>query len=134
MLTRFTGNVKLKGIVVIGGEDDTHPSAMKLYKNRPHMTFDETSLQADQEFEMQPDRTGEIDYNVKVAKFNSVYHLSILFPRNFGAESTKVFYIGLRGEFMQAQRDAIVITAYEARANPADHKTSLLDGAQHQIR
>jgi hypothetical protein len=28
--SRFTGNVKLKGIVVIGGEMDSHPSKMKL--------------------------------------------------------------------------------------------------------
>ena len=28
---RFTGSVKLKGIIVIGGEEDTHPSVMKLY-------------------------------------------------------------------------------------------------------
>jgi hypothetical protein len=27
---RFTGNVKLKGVVVIGGEMDSHPSSMKL--------------------------------------------------------------------------------------------------------
>lgn len=26
----FTGNVKLKGIVIIGGEGDTHPSKMRL--------------------------------------------------------------------------------------------------------
>ena len=28
---RFTGSIKLKGIIVIGGEEDTHPSVMKLY-------------------------------------------------------------------------------------------------------
>ena len=28
---RFTGSVKLKGIIIIGGEEDTHPSVMKLY-------------------------------------------------------------------------------------------------------
>ena len=27
----FTGQVKLKGIMVIGGEDDSHPSEVKLY-------------------------------------------------------------------------------------------------------
>ena len=27
---RFTGNVKLKGIIVIGGEEDMHPAKMKL--------------------------------------------------------------------------------------------------------
>jgi len=28
---RFTGSVKLKGIIVIGGEEDSHPAVMKLY-------------------------------------------------------------------------------------------------------
>ena len=28
---RFTGSVKLKGVIVIGGEEETHPSVMKLY-------------------------------------------------------------------------------------------------------
>lgn len=27
----FTGNVKLKGIVIIGADDDSHPSKVKLY-------------------------------------------------------------------------------------------------------
>ena len=27
---RFTGSVKLKGIIVIGGEEDTHPDKMRL--------------------------------------------------------------------------------------------------------
>jgi len=35
------------------------------------------------------------------ARFNSVHHLSILFPTNFGAETTKVYYIGLRGDYME---------------------------------
>lgn len=26
----FTGSVKLKGVIIIGGEDDTHPSEMRL--------------------------------------------------------------------------------------------------------
>ena len=36
----FTGNVKLKGLIVMGGEDGTHPAKVRLFKNRPHMTFD----------------------------------------------------------------------------------------------
>lgn len=27
----FTGNVKLKGIIIIGADDDSHPSKVKLY-------------------------------------------------------------------------------------------------------
>jgi PITH domain len=37
----------------------------------------------------------------RAARFNSVNHLTIFFPQNFGAESTKIYYIGLRGDFMQ---------------------------------
>jgi hypothetical protein len=130
----FTGSVKLKGVIVIGGEEDTHPSVMKLYKNRPEMTFDDSSSEADQEFEMQPDSVGTLEYVTKAARFNSVHHLSILFPRNFGAETTKIYYIGLRGDFTQAHRQEILVTTYEARANPADHKTSLFDTIPHEVQ
>lgn len=129
----FTGNVKLKGVIIIGGEDDTHPSFMKLYKNRPHMTFDDTSMAADQEFELQRDYAGLLEYVTKPVKFSSTYHISIHFPRNFGDEKTKVYYIGLRGDFTQAQRHGVTICNYEARANPADHKTETQEDVRHMI-
>uniref|UniRef100_A0A1B0CV69 PITH domain-containing protein n=1 Tax=Lutzomyia longipalpis TaxID=7200 RepID=A0A1B0CV69_LUTLO len=40
----FTGNVKLKGIIVMGADDETHPNKLRLFKNRPKMTFDQTSV------------------------------------------------------------------------------------------
>nr|CAD7196894.1 unnamed protein product [Timema douglasi]CAD7571577.1 unnamed protein product [Timema californicum] len=61
----FTGNVKLKGVVVIGGESDTHPSRLRLFKNRPHMTFDDVNANPEQEFELHPDTTGSLEYPVK---------------------------------------------------------------------
>ena len=30
----FSGNVKLKGIIVIGGDGETHPNKMRLFVNR----------------------------------------------------------------------------------------------------
>lgn len=35
----------------------------------------------------------------RIVKFSSVYNLTLHFPKNFGAEKTKIYYIGLRGEF-----------------------------------
>ncbi|UYV68804.1 PITHD1, partial [Cordylochernes scorpioides] len=98
---RFTGTVKLKGLIIIGGEEDTHPSRMKLFKNRPKLTFDDAQGCCDQEFELHPDNTGTLEYNTKVTKFTGVSHLSIYFPQNYGADTTKVYYIGMRGEFAQ---------------------------------
>eukprot|EP00112_Aurelia_sp_Birch-Aquarium-sp1_P019191 Seg470.4 transcript_id=Seg470.4/GoldUCD/mRNA.D3Y31 product="PITH domain-containing protein GA19395" protein_id=Seg470.4/GoldUCD/D3Y31 len=95
----FTGNVKLKGIIVIGGEGGMHPSTMKLYKNHPKMSFDDTGQKCDQEFDLNHDYKGDLEYNTKVARFSNVEHLSIYFPDNFGNDSTRVYYIGLKGEF-----------------------------------
>lgn len=129
----FTGSVKLKGIIVIGGEEDAHPSRMHLFKNRPGMTFDDTGLDPEQEFELHPDPEGVLEYNTKVARFNNVNHLSLHFPASFGADSTKVYYIGLKGDFTQVNRQEIVICNYEAAANPADHKAEAVDSTTHMI-
>ncbi|XP_069684228.1 PITH domain-containing protein GA19395 [Periplaneta americana] len=130
----FTGNVKLKGIVVIGGEMDSHPSKMKLYKNRPHMSFDDVGVPADQEFDLHPDNAGTLEYSTKVVKFSSVHHLSVYFPRNFGNETTKIYYIGLRGEFSEAHRHGVTICTYEARPNVADHKADTFDTVGHEVQ
>ena len=129
----FTGNVKLKSIAILGGEDDFHPKTMKLYKNIPHMTFDVTEKEPQQEWVLPRDYNDVIKLPVKVQKFSSVNHLSIFFKDNYGEETTKVYYIGLAGEFSEAQRNPIVLTNYELSANPADHKNKLFDSAGHMI-
>ncbi|XP_064604629.1 PITH domain-containing protein 1-like [Liolophura sinensis] len=130
----FTGNVKLKGLILIGGEADTHPSKVRLFKNRPNMNFDDTGCEAEQEFMLNPDPEGEVEYTTKIARFSGVHHLSLHFPSNFGADSTKIYYIGLRGDYTEARRQEVTICTYEARANPADHKTNLLDSVNHAIQ
>ncbi|UYV68802.1 PITHD1 [Cordylochernes scorpioides] len=67
----FTGTVKLKGLIIIGGEEDTHPSRMKLFKNRPKLTFDDAQGCCDQEFELHPDNTGTLEYNTKLVVLSS---------------------------------------------------------------
>ena len=118
----FTGSVKLKGVILIGGEDDTHPSEMRLYKNRPAMSFDDAAAEADQTFDLQPDHEGKLEYHTKVARFSNVEHLSVYITKNFGADTTKVYYIGLKGDFMQAHKHGVTICTYEAKPNPADHQ------------
>lgn len=61
----FTGNIKLKGLIVIGANDDSHPNKVRLFKNRPNMTFDQTGVQADQEFELTKDPEGVVEYSTK---------------------------------------------------------------------
>jgi hypothetical protein len=130
----FTGNIKLKGLIVIGGEGGSHPASVKLFKNRPFMTFDDTSVEADQELQLAHDTDGTVEYNVKIVKFSSVNHLSLHFPKNYGEDSTKIYYIGFKGEFTAAQRDAILLTSYETTPNPADHKAEIPGGVFREIQ
>ena len=57
----FTGNVKLKSIIVLGGNEDSHPARVHLFKNRPFMNFDDTSAEADMEIELQKDADGTVE-------------------------------------------------------------------------
>merc|ERR1712179_71482 len=111
-----------KGLIVGGEDDDSFPDKVRIYKNRPNMTFDDTGAAADQEFNLVRDTTCSLEYKVKVVTFSSVHHLTLHFPSNFGDESTKIYYIGLAGEFTQATRVGVVNAVYEARAIPGDHK------------
>jgi len=124
----FTGDVKLKGLIVIGGEDDTHPDKVRLFKNRENMSFDDAGAAADQEFSLVRDTDGSVQYKTKVVTFSSVHHLTLHFPTNFGADNTKIYYIGLAGEFTQVTRVGVVNAVYEARAIPGDHKQKEEDG------
>ncbi len=63
-----------------------------------------------------------------MVSFSSVSHLSIHFPSNLGNEDeTRVYYIGLRGEFFEAQRTGVVNAVYEARPMMDDHKQDIKD-------
>jgi hypothetical protein len=130
----FTGNVKLKGIIVIGEDSDTHPSRIRLFKNRPSMTFDDVTAAADQEFQLHVDNLGTLEYATKIVTFNNVHHLTLHFPSNFGAESTRIYYIGLRGEYSEAHHHGVTICTYEAKPNISDHKNLLKDNVSHQIQ
>ncbi|CAG9771765.1 unnamed protein product [Ceutorhynchus assimilis] len=125
----FTGNVKLKGIIIIGDSSESHPSKMRLYKNRESMTFDDVSSTADQEFHLQKDTEGVLE----VVTFNNVNHLSIHFPTNFGDEHTTIYYIGLRGEYFEAHRHGVTICNYELRPNMSDHKNPLDEAVNSHI-
>ncbi|XP_015438675.1 PREDICTED: PITH domain-containing protein GA19395 [Dufourea novaeangliae] len=116
----FTGNVKLKGLIVIGGEDEVHPDKVKLYKNRPRMTFDNATV-PDQEFELCADNNGIHEYAPKVVKFSSVNHLSLYFTGREGQDKIKIYYIGLKGEWSPGHQHGVTICSYELLPQMNDH-------------
>ncbi len=61
----FTGSVKLKGVVLIGGEDEYHPKELRLFKNRPPLGFDDLRGEPDQSIQLSRDTAGTLEYPVK---------------------------------------------------------------------
>ena len=130
----FTGNIKLKSFIVVGGDDNDHPINVKLFKNQPGMNFDDCkNKKCDQEFQIAYDPTGVLQYNVKTTKFNGVHHLTMFFTDSGDQECTKIFYIGLRGDWEKMNREEIAICNYELAANPADHKSKLYQANSSNI-
>lgn len=71
------------------------------------MSFEDAGKEADQEFLIKQDPNAQIDYAVKASKFSNITHLSLYFPTNFGGDKTRIYYIGLRGEYVADIRQQV---------------------------
>lgn len=129
----FTGHVKVMGIVIAGDMDDSHPSSLKIFKDRPSMSFEDTLVPPEQEFSIKQDSEGRIDYALKASKFSNLTHLSLYFPTNFGGEKTRIYYVGLRGEYQSDVRQQVTIATYEARPMLKDHETKTMDDVRRDV-
>ncbi|XP_011690667.1 PREDICTED: PITH domain-containing protein CG6153 [Wasmannia auropunctata] len=122
----FTGDVKLKGLIVIADEE-SFPKTVKLYKNRPHMLFEHVGAVPEQEFELTTDSCGIHEYPIRTVKFSSMQHLSLYFTGNGNSDEIKIYYIGLKGEWTPAHKHGVTICTYEARPLISDHPTDFND-------
>ncbi|KAL5728895.1 hypothetical protein ACHQM5_001922 [Ranunculus cassubicifolius] len=126
----FTSDVKIKSISVVGGSDGTSPAKMRAFINREGIDFsDAQSMQPVQEWELAENLQGVLEYQTRYSKFQGVGNLTLHFPDNFGADTTKILYIGLKGEATQMKRDVVATIVYELMPNPSDHKTKADAGA-----
>ncbi|CAJ0559505.1 unnamed protein product, partial [Mesorhabditis spiculigera] len=129
----FSGRTKVTGIAVGSQADSSSPAKIRLFANKPNMTFDDCRLQPDQELELQKDPKGDLFHSMKATKFGALTHLVIHVAENFGSDSTRINYIELRGEKIGEIKDQVVIAVYESRALKKDHKNIVPDGVKHDI-
>ncbi|KAE9446353.1 hypothetical protein C3L33_21755, partial [Rhododendron williamsianum] len=122
-LLRFTSDVKIKSISVVGGADGTSPSKMRAFINREGIDFsDAQNMQPIQEWDLAENLQGVLEYQTKYSRFQGVGNLTLHFPDNFGGDATQIHYIGLKGEATQLKRDVVATIVYELMPNPSDHK------------
>mmetsp|Transcript_8931 Transcript_8931/g.19060 ORF Transcript_8931/g.19060 Transcript_8931/m.19060 type:complete len:208 (-) Transcript_8931:806-1429(-) len=118
----FDGAVKLKAISVIGGTGGTAPAKLRVYTNRSDLDFSSvSSVPAVQEWDLQEDVGGMMEYPTQVAKFNGVHSIDLYFSGCFGADFSEIHFIGFKGEYSERKRQAVE-AVYEARPMPEDHK------------
>jgi len=119
----FNGEIKIKAVIVIGGEEGSAPSKLKLYTNIEAVDInileDKKPIQT---IDLNENLSGEIDYLLNVSKFSNVGNIVLGFDENFGAKNTVIKFIGFKGEKLR-EKVKVVETVYEVRANLADHKT-----------
>ncbi|WOO78509.1 PITH domain-containing protein [Vanrija pseudolonga] len=122
----FTASVALRSITLKAGHGGFCPSHMRVFANAPGLDFaDAESKQPTQEFEVVQVREGA-EYQVKAAKFASLTSLALHFPHNESEgddeETTRVYYVGLRGSHRPLPGRLNASIVYEAAPRPTDHK------------
>lgn len=133
--------MRLHSILIRTTADEYAPKTIKLFKNRDDLDFsaasdtkavatlthpegfgvDENSSTASVATLSSLDEEGIAEYAVSRAAFSNITSLTIFVEENYGEDTTKILFIGLRGEWTKISRNP-VITLYEAAANPKDHK------------
>lgn len=127
----FDGAVKLHAICIVGGQNGTAPASLKAYINRDDIDFTTVAdLAPVQEWELQDNSSGFLEYPTQVARFNGVHSLDLYISANFGAEFTEVHFVALKGDFSERQRRAVT-AVYEVQPVPGDHKVPGSDQGAH---
>ncbi|PRT53590.1 PITH domain-containing protein 1 [Wickerhamiella sorbophila] len=133
----FTGLVRLHSLLIRSFADARAPREIRIFKNRDDLDFTNVAdLKEVQKLE-HPAETGVgtsqddgiVEYALNRAQLSNVTSITLHIPSNYGAETSAMTYIGLRGDFKELNR-APVVTMYEAAANPADHRNILKDAEQ----
>jgi hypothetical protein len=121
----FNGIVKLKSISIRGAADDRAPLKFKVFINREDLDFDlARTVPALQEWDCPENPTGNdggiVEYFTKITKFSQVRSLTLYFPDSYGADTTRIDYIGFKGEWKKSHEGPLTMV-YESMPNPAEH-------------
>ena len=69
----------------------------------------------------------------RIVKFSSVYHLTLHFPKNFGAETSKIIFIGLKGDWSEGHKHGVTLCTYETTPSMTDHKDKIIETSNMNI-
>jgi hypothetical protein len=119
----FTCTVRIRSLCVSGEEGGRTPDRVRLFKERPALTFDDAQASAAvQEVALaHADSGADTWHPLKVAKFSGVSSLQLHFTGSGGAEDVRLFFVGLKGDVEGHVRTLPANLVYEARPQAGDH-------------
>jgi hypothetical protein len=104
----FYNQVSIKSMKLIGGEDGTAPSKVKLYVNCTNPDFDLLEGTPTYQIDTIENPDGTLQYNLPQFKFGAVWNLTIIVPTCIDSDHSKIYYIGFEGIATKKKRVAAI--------------------------
>ena len=100
----FYSQVAIKSMVLIGGEDGTAPSKVKLFVNATNPDFDLLEGKPTHQIDTAENPDGSLVYNLPQFKFGAVWNLTLIVPTCIDSDHSKIYYIGFEGIVSQKKQ------------------------------
>ena len=117
----FKEQCRIKTMTMIGGEDGTAPSVIKLYVNNDNPGFELLEEKPTQTIECVENPLGELPYTLSPSKFNSTWSITVIVTMNYSADHSKIYYIGFEG-ISTRKKAKVLIGNYELKPLPENVK------------
>jgi hypothetical protein len=121
----FTQQVMLKSFCVVAGSEATAPTRVKIFVNRNDVDFSSAAdMDPAQAFDLAYDPLGEVEYPVRINRFQNAASLLLFFTNADAPDDThtRINYLGFKGTATKNKREVVRGIVYESQANPADHQ------------
>jgi PITH domain len=121
----FIGSVKLRAIIMKAGPNEQTPEELHVFANRDELDFDQASSGAPEPTQkLSSIAVGRevISYPLKTAKFNNVRSIHIFVPKSLGGDTTRIYFLGFKGEWLgEHRREGPTNIIYESAPQVKDH-------------
>ncbi|KAH9973887.1 galactose-binding domain-like protein [Lactifluus volemus] len=96
----FAQNVRMKSVLLKLGRGGSTPRRLRLYANHANIIdFSEVDdVQPALNISLLEGEIGVTEYPLRMTAFSSINSLSLFFSDSVGEESTRIYYIGFKGE------------------------------------
>ena len=111
----FYTQVAIKSMTLIGGEDGTAPSKVKLYVNVTNPDFDLLEGKPTHQIDTIENPDGTLVYNLPQFKFGAVWSLTLIVPSCLDSDHSKIYYIGFKGIATKKKQKVPISAKYELR-------------------